>query len=99
MNTTILVGENWHGLKKKLDELVNDFVAEYGDMALEKLDASDADIQEIIQGLSTPAFLSPKKLYVLYNLSANKQAAEGIEQILNLDGPVSYTHLTLPTIY
>lgn len=69
-----------------MDELVNSFVAEHGDLALEKYDGEEDEVQKIIEGLQSLPFLAPKKLVVIRNASANKQLAEQIEQIISSIG-------------
>jgi DNA polymerase III subunit delta len=84
MNIAILAGENWLGIKQVLDERVNAFVEKHGELAVEKIDGSEASMDEITGAISTQSLLMPEKLCVIYNLSANNDAVAGIEQILNL---------------
>ncbi len=78
-----LAGNNAFGLKKRLDELMQSFIKEYGDLALEKFDAEEADAKAIIEGLQSLPFLSSKKMVVVRSGSLNKEFAEAAEQIIS----------------
>lgn len=78
-----LTGENAFGLQAKLRQLVDAFVAEQGDMALERLDGEEASIERLQEALTSLPFLASKKLVVLRTASANKQFVERAEQLLS----------------
>ena len=80
---TTLTGNNTFALRQRLNELTGTFVSKYGDLALERLDAEEADAQDIIDALQSLPFLAPKKLVVIRSGGANKQLAEQIEQIIS----------------
>lgn len=82
----IFVGVNWFGIKQQLDELVKAFVSEHGDLALERIDASEASYEQILGAIESLPFLASKKLVVLQDLSLNKQTAEELETLLNRAG-------------
>jgi DNA polymerase-3 subunit delta len=77
-----LTGSNSFALYQRLEYLVKEFVKEYGDLALERLDGEEVDVQVIIDALQNLPFLANKKMVVVRELGANKQAAEKIEQII-----------------
>lgn len=81
-----LTGENWFGLSTALKQLVADFVAEHGDMALEQLDGESADLARINEALQSAPFLASKKMVVLRNASSNKQFTEGAQKVLEAAG-------------
>jgi len=81
-----LTGNNSYLLKRRLDELVAAFVAEHGELALERIDAAEADVQAIIDAVQGLPFLASRKMVVVRDLSANKQAAEQVEQIISSNG-------------
>jgi DNA polymerase-3 subunit delta len=81
-----LTGNNSFALHKRLDELVGNFVKEYGDFALERIDAEEVEIQVILDALQNLPFLASKKMVVVRGLGANKQAAEKIDQIIAAAG-------------
>jgi DNA polymerase-3 subunit delta len=81
-----LTGNNAFALQKRLKELISEFVKEYGDLALERIDAGESEPQAILDALQNLPFLASKKMVVVRDLGQNKQAAETIEQIINAAG-------------
>lgn len=78
-----LTGENSFGLQAVLRQLVDDFVKEQGDLALERIDGEEASLEQISEALNSLPFLAAKKLVILRAPSANKQFTEQAEHILN----------------
>jgi len=76
-----LAGENAFGLRHELDRLVGDFVAEHGDLALERLDGEDAEFARLQEALTSLPFLASKKMVVISRGSANKRFVEQIEKL------------------
>lgn len=83
MMITTLTGGNSFGLQAKLRELVSAFVAQNGDLALERIDGQETELVKITEAINGLPFLSAKKLVVLREGGANKQFAESAEQILS----------------
>jgi DNA polymerase-3 subunit delta len=81
-----LVGSNSFALHKRLNELIQKFIKEHGDLALERIDAEEAEVQTILDALQNLPFLASKKMVVVRELGQNKQAAEKIEQIIGTAG-------------
>jgi len=81
-----LTGSNSFGLRQRLEELEAKFVAEQGDLALERLDGSETDASAILDAVQSLPFLAERKMVVVRNLSQNKPAAEAIEQIISSSG-------------
>jgi DNA polymerase-3 subunit delta len=77
-----VTGENVHGWQAELSRLVDAFVKEHGDVALERLDGEDATFERMREALNSLPFLASKKMVVLRAPSANKQFAEQAEQLL-----------------
>lgn len=83
---TTLSGDNFYLIKRRLDELVDKFTAEHGELAVQKIDAEEAEAPAILEAIQSLPFLASRKLVVLRNLNANKPAAERIEQIIDSAG-------------
>lgn len=81
-----LVGNNSFALKNRLDELTGKFVADYGDLALERLDGEEDEAKVIVEGLQSLPFLAQRKMVVVRSGSLNKEFAEQIEQIISSIG-------------
>jgi DNA polymerase-3 subunit delta len=76
-----LTGENSFGLQAELRKLVADFVAEHGDLALERLDGEEIEFAKLREALTGLPFLASKKLVVARSPSSNKQFLEKFEQL------------------
>lgn len=81
-----LTGNNDYLLKRRLDEIIAGFEKEYGELAVEKFDASEVEAQAVLDAIAGQPFLARRKLVVLRDLSANQEAARQIEQIISSAG-------------
>ncbi len=81
-----LTGTNFYLLKRRMDELVDKFVAKHDELALERVDAEEAEPQAVLDAISSLPFLADRKMVVVRNLGMNKVAAEQIEQIIDSAG-------------
>ena len=77
-----LTGENSFAWQKILREQVDKFIAEFGDLALQRIDGEEAEFSTIQEALTSLPFLSNKKLVVLRSPSKNKDFLEHVEQVL-----------------
>ena len=80
--TITLTGANDFTRSAELDRLVADFIREYGDMALERLDGEEADYERIRESIESLPFLTARKLVVLREPSKQKNFAEKIDELL-----------------
>ena len=78
----VFTGPNNFVLKRTLKEVKSEFIAKYGELAVEVIDGEEADYGQIISAVESVPFLAAQKLVIVYNLSANKEAAEKIEQLV-----------------
>ncbi|HXR50452.1 MAG TPA: hypothetical protein VN778_05505, partial [Verrucomicrobiae bacterium] len=60
-----LTGENSFSLHGELKQIVDSFVLEHGDLALERLDGEEVEFSQIYEALTSLPFLSVKKLVIL----------------------------------
>jgi len=77
-----LTGPNYYVLKSELDSLVNTFVKEAGELALERLDGGEATHERLAEAIQSLPFLASKKMVLLTSPSAQKTFAEDIEKLL-----------------
>jgi DNA polymerase-3 subunit delta len=77
-----LTGGNSFALRTELNHLIDGFLAVHDELALERIDGEEAEFARLQEALSSPPFLSDKKMVVLRTPSKNKQFAERFEQIL-----------------
>lgn len=80
---TVLTGVNGFMLQNELRQLVDAFIKEHGDIALERLDGEEAEYDRIREALESLPFLATRKLVVLKRPSANKQFLENFEKLLD----------------
>jgi DNA polymerase-3 subunit delta len=79
---TTITGVNDFLRTTELEALVGQFIAEHGEMGLERLDGEEATYQQLYDAITGLSFLSPEKLLVLRSPSANKAFSEHAEQLL-----------------
>lgn len=77
-----LTGENRFALEQDLARLTNGFIAEQGDLALERLDGEENNLEQIQAALTSLPFLAARKMVVLRAPGANKQFIEQAEVFL-----------------
>jgi DNA polymerase III delta subunit len=83
MAVITLTGENDFALRRELKQLVETFVAEHGDLSLERVDGQEADFQRVQEALTSLPFLASRKMIVLREPGSHKQFAEQAEQIFD----------------
>ncbi len=79
---TILSGSNSFLLRLELKRLVDAFVSEHGDLALERLDGEAVDYNRVHEAVVSLPFLSSKKLVLVRDMGANKALTEHIADLL-----------------
>jgi DNA polymerase-3 subunit delta len=78
----VLAGTNAFGLQHDLTKIIARFVAEYGDLALERVDGEETSYERIAETLNSLPFLASKKMVVLRAPSAQKKFVEEVETLL-----------------
>lgn len=77
-----LSGTNNFLLKAEIKRLIESFIAENGEMAVEKIDGEEAEYDRITEAIQSLPFLSPKKLVILNRPGTQKPFAENLEQLI-----------------
>jgi DNA polymerase-3 subunit delta len=77
-----LTGANDFARKRELDKLVQGFVSEHGDIALERLDGEEATAARMRESVQSMPFLSMRKMVVLRTPGKQKPWADSIADIL-----------------
>lgn len=80
---TTLTGNNSYLIFSKLRQLEQDFLKSNEQIGIEKFDGVEVDPAEFIAAIKTMSLFAPKRLLIVYDLSANKILAEQIEQIIS----------------
>jgi DNA polymerase-3 subunit delta len=81
-----LSGNNSLLLKRRLDELTEAFVNQHGELALEKIDSTESNLNSVLEAIGSLPFLASKKMVILREPSKNKAVAEDIEKVIALTG-------------
>jgi len=79
---TTLTGSNTYALQLEINKLIHDFIAEYSDFGLERLDGEEVTYNRIEEALQSLPFLATRKLIVLRTPSANKTFVERAEAVI-----------------
>jgi DNA polymerase-3 subunit delta len=82
MAVITITGENAYLRSAELRKVVSGFVADNGDLALERLDGEEADFVRIKEALTSLPFLANKKMVLLSRPSGSKQFAESASELL-----------------
>lgn len=77
-----LTGANDFARKTAVRKLVDTFIQEHGDMAVERFDGEDTSAERMREGLQSLPFLTARKLVLLREPGKQKAFAEGIATIL-----------------
>lgn len=93
-----LTGENDVLRQQALRELVDEFVSEHGDMAMERLDGEEASYERMHAAVQSLPFLSAKKLVVLRRPSANKEFLEKFESFVKDIAETNHVVLVEPKL-
>lgn len=81
-----LTGSNILTLRRRLNKLVEKFIEEHGELALERIDASESSLETMLDSIQSLPFLSAKKMVIIREPGSNKQVAENIEQLISSAG-------------
>ncbi len=73
-------------IKAELKKLVDAFLADQGDLGLTQIDASEVEAAKITEAAQSMPFLSSRNMVVVKDISANKPAAEQVENLLSVVG-------------
>lgn len=81
-----ITGSNHFLLRQRLNELTDRFVAEHGELALQKIDAEAVEPAAILEAVQSLPFLASRKMVVVRAGSNNKALSGQIEQIIDAAG-------------
>jgi DNA polymerase-3 subunit delta len=80
--TITLTGDNSFLLKRELKKYKEQAVKDYGDLAMQQIDCSEAELPTILEALISLPFLSSKKLVILRQASSNKELSEQLPELI-----------------
>jgi DNA polymerase-3 subunit delta len=77
------VGDNSHAREQAAREFIDSFSSVYGATAIDRFDGETLDDAQLKDAISTLPFLSPRRLVLVRDLSANKSLADKLETIVD----------------
>lgn len=78
-----LTGKNSFALRQYLDERVTSMQQMGGELAIERIDASESDVDAILQAVQTLPFLVAEKLLVITSVQSNTSLMNRIEELID----------------
>lgn len=82
----VFVGTNAFQINRRVRELTDAFVKEHGDLALEKIDASEVTYEQILGAVESQPFLAARKMVVVREVAQNNDATEKLDTLIERAG-------------
>ena len=79
-----LTGQNTYMLSRSLNDLINTYKAEYGDIGLERVQCGERTYAQLVDSVQAMPFLVAKSLVILNSPSDNKELSDKIKSFLDL---------------
>lgn len=79
---TTITGPNDLARREAIEAATAAHIAEYGDMALEKLDGAEDSVERMVESAQSLPFLCPKKLVILREPSKQKTFIDHVDEII-----------------
>lgn len=76
-------GKNSFALQASLKAIIDDYLSRSGDFAVERVDASETDVNSILQAVQSLPFLSLEKLVVISNIQSNTSLMDRLEELID----------------
>jgi len=80
---TTLSGKNSFALDAELLRIISDAKHKFGDMGVERFNASETEVDTLLQAVQSLPFLAPKKLVVIDEAQSNSAFMERIEEVID----------------
>jgi DNA polymerase-3 subunit delta len=75
-------GKNSFALASALKQIISDYDKEVGSLGIERFDASETEVDTLLQAVQSLPFLSPKKLIVVHSIQSNTALMDRIEEFV-----------------
>lgn len=79
----MFTGKNSFGLQEKLHADIDEFEKEVGELGIERFDASESDVNTILQAVQSLPFLVPKKLVIVTQVQSNTALLDRIHEVVD----------------
>jgi DNA polymerase III delta subunit len=78
-----IVGKNSYALRDFVQKRITDVTSRMGGLAVERIDASEAEVTTVLQAVQSLPFLVSEKLLIISNIQSNSALMERIEELIN----------------
>jgi DNA polymerase III subunit delta len=80
---TAFTGKNSYALNFELKSIIDKAKKELGDVSVERFDASETEVDILLQSVQSLPFLAPKKLIIIDNAQSNSALMNRIDEFIN----------------
>jgi DNA polymerase-3 subunit delta len=77
-----ITGDNRHRARAEVTSVIEAFVAQHGSLAVERFEAAEAEVEQILSAVSSVSLLSPQKLIFIQDFETSKSLTERVEDLV-----------------
>ena len=77
-----ITGDNQHRARAEANSVIEAFVTQHGALAIERFDASETEVEQILSAVSSTSLLSSHKLVFIQDFETNKALTERTEELV-----------------
>ena len=77
-----ITGDNRHKVRAEITSVIEAFVAQHGSLAVERFEAAEAEVEQILSAVSSVSLLSPQKLIFIQDFETSKSLTERVEDLV-----------------
>jgi DNA polymerase-3 subunit delta len=77
-----ITGDNRHKVRAEVTSVIEAFVAQHGLLAVERFEAAETEVEQILSAVSSVSLLSPRKLVFIQDLETSKSLTERVEDLV-----------------
>lgn len=77
-----ITGDNRHKVRAEITSVIEAFVALHGSLAVERFEATETEVEQILSAVSSVSLLSPQKLVFIQDFETSKSLTERVEDLV-----------------
>ena len=77
-----ITGDNRHRVRAEITSVIEAFVAQHGLLAVERFEAAESEVEQIMSAVSSVSLLSPQKLVFIQDFETSKSLIERVEDLV-----------------
>lgn len=93
-----LLGKNSYALQTYVREQIDKVIARAGDFAVERLDASEVEVDTILQAVQSLPFLASEKLVIVTSVQANGLLMDRLDELIDRTAETVHVLLVDPSL-